>query len=562
MSLAKGEACLTSSCPDRVVADVVGSLLVVRTSDGLEFRAASDGHSVGTVTSSVWWWKIAPDASYVAGGGSTGLTIWGPTGSVLYTRAGDYSQARIFAAPGVLRVANSLPAGSTLETIAVDSGVISASAAFQGTVAFWLQDGEAFVSRLGSTVWVYSKTGQQLDLFSTTFNIAGGAGNRLWALDGTQLRFMTIGGGGAVVASFVVPANAQFIESGSSDKLALLAFASPDSVISRFDLGGPTPVRSDVTLQLPRVTAYAATATSSWWIGTQSGSVLDGASVLAGTPRYVALGLPLSIAGGGNRVAVALGFGDILYFDASTRALLGRIPFQSAQLAISADGTTLAARAADANAYLSDRSIKVFDLATGATKFTWPYDNSGMAVPIDIALSSSGTVLGRLLSTGLVETARVSDGVILQSHTEAYPLQAKVALSPDGSTIAVGSGFVASQIYRNGTLVGAAEGYPVGWLDAGRLLEYRPIGHHTYPVVVDAVGVLIGDFQQSPLRDFVRMQAIDADRFYVPDVVQVFSSTTLLPLWSPASSRRFGVGAVASNRVFYLATGMIRCEPL
>jgi hypothetical protein len=64
---------------------------------------------------------------------------------------------------------------------------------------------------------------------------------------------------------------------------------------------------------------------------------------LAGQRRFLTPGAATSIAAGTKYFAVATASGQIFYFDASTDAMLGTIDFSSSQLAMSTNGTVLAA---------------------------------------------------------------------------------------------------------------------------------------------------------------------------------------------------------------------------
>lgn len=87
------------------------------------------------------------------------------------------------------------------------------------------------------------------------------------------------------------------------------------------------------------------------------------------------------------------------FLDAATREQEGQIDFSSSQLRLSSDGTVLAAAANNEDfQYVTDRTVKVFALPSGAEIQSIPYAYPG-PLPQDIALSGSGQVLGKLVST-------------------------------------------------------------------------------------------------------------------------------------------------------------------
>ena len=62
-----------------------------------------------------------------------------------------------------------------------------------------------------------------------------------------------------------------------------------------------------------------------------------------GERRSISGSVAYSIAGGSDRVAIATALGPIIYFNARTKTEEGRIDFPASALAISDDGTILAA---------------------------------------------------------------------------------------------------------------------------------------------------------------------------------------------------------------------------
>jgi Putative Ig domain len=123
---------LASNAPcgncSRSFVDMAGSTAVMQTSTGLEVRSASDGTVLSEITAAPAWWMLAADGSYVAAGSTTGLTLWSPSGTLLFTMTGDYSKALAYAAPGQIQVALGPAGTNVIQTIAVPGPRTAASA--------------------------------------------------------------------------------------------------------------------------------------------------------------------------------------------------------------------------------------------------------------------------------------------------------------------------------------------------------------------------------------------------------------------------------------------------
>lgn len=130
--------------------DLEGSIAVVQTATGLEVRAASDGHVLEEITATFSWWKLATDGSYLCAGNVTGLTVWSPAGTVLFTQTGNFSNAVAYAAPGQLELAQGPAGANVIETFAVPAGTSTVSSAYQGTFFAWFADGGRFITTLSS----------------------------------------------------------------------------------------------------------------------------------------------------------------------------------------------------------------------------------------------------------------------------------------------------------------------------------------------------------------------------------------------------------------------------
>jgi hypothetical protein len=155
----------------------------------------------------------------------------------------------------------------------------------------------------------------------------------------------------------------------------------------------------------------------------------------------------------------------------------------SQQFLLSSDGSVLATL--DNGPGPGNVSVNIYAMPAGTLIHSFPYSTAGV-YPGSITLSGGGTVLGELpvsntcggpCSTGS-QTVPITGGAVT-----SFPNAGAIQLSPDGTLAAVSSESLAAifnsitifveattSIFQNGTLVTTLSGYPVGWLDNGRLL--------------------------------------------------------------------------------------------
>jgi hypothetical protein len=558
-------------------AEMAGPTVVIRTSDGFEIRAATDGHVTGTVTYAASWWKLSADGTYLVAATATELRAWSTTAQMLFTRAGNYSSAAAFAAAGEVRVANGPAGASVVETVAVPTGSVSTSAPFLGTFHSWFVDGERFLTNLSNTVWTYSKTGIQEDLTALpTIEGLAGQGNWFWTYKNQlQLTLYSVGAGASPAATFSLPILSKVVP--SAGQLGVLIYG--EKQFSVIDLSGSSPTRADYTSSIAYGNAFAAVSSSQWLIGSPHGVVLLSQGTPA-TEKTFGLGAALSIAGSAARIAVATASGKIFYFDAATKVEEGTIDFRSSKVALSSDGAVLAAAAnALDSQYDPDRTLKIFSLPSGTEVHSFPYTMApGQSSLLDYQLSGSGTVLSLLatLPGGGTFADRsvltLANGAVIWSSTttenpKGIP-DVTPRLSPDATLIAAPdsgpTGNATTNILKNGVLASAVPGWAVGWLDNNRLLvnHYGLVGHifdqYTGASIYDAAGQKVAD---SPVEEFAKMQPVTADLVYVPNLNVILSLTTGNRVWTGPNIDR-AVGAVAGSRVVFAAGSQVRIESI
>ena len=520
-------------------ADMAGPVVAIGVPNAVQIRSSADGSLITTLTAS-WlnppaggfnWWKLATDGSYVASGYTGGLFVWSTTdGHLLLSRTGDYSLANAFAAPGQVQIAKGPAGASVIETVAVATATSSTGPAFTGSFNAWFTDGSHFLSNgpnlsgPGSlplyTVYTYSAGSVQegmvnLNLFpGTTLH---GYGNWFWSSSSADGLTLYPVGGTTPAATYTVGSIGAYIPSGST--IGMLPYGTGSASI--VDISGSTPVRTDVPLPVAYEAAFAAISATQWAVGNNNGVVLDGPST-ATTTRFFGYGNAFSMAGAPGRAVVATASGRILTLDPSAQTLLNTINFTSSKVALSADGTILAAKASDVdNQFEPDRSLNIYSLPAGTLTNTFPYTYNpvlGSPTLFDFNLSGSGTAVGQLIGTynGLYfdytrQVTPLSGSPVLWSdHPASGPYNANtpLLLSPDGTLIATSAGDYSStstaSIYKNGVLAATVNGFAVGWIDNNRLLVNTFVTNaasglttYTGAVIYDAAGTR---FNAAPSR--------------------------------------------------------------
>jgi hypothetical protein len=564
------------------------------------------------------WWKLASDGSYICAGSTEGLNVWSPTGQLLISRSGDYSAVNgdyfaknVFAAPGEVRVALGPAGQNVVETISTADGTSTVGPAFSGQFNSWFLDGEHFLTNVGTTVWAYSNTSSQVGSVVSLPSVGNltGQGNWVWTDDYNGLEIYPIGS--------ATPAASYYVGNGTASGTTIGVFNGYGNGygISIIDLSGQTP--SETNYALPQASynnlppgsvikppnsytlymaAYTATSSSQWLVGFPTGVVFDGATaqVQTGTddaaipaaptrhrfdkagaarqpirrfdagattqPRYLTQGAAWSIAGGSDRTAIATSLGTILYFDPAVATPQGSINYPSLKLALSSDGTTLAA---EADTYIQ---LNIYSLPGDTPIYTWP--NPQYLDLTDFTMSGSGTTLGQVLcgivNSQAVDIAQVTPttgGPTIWSYSAPFittlcSIEAgSLRLSPDGTLIAfsnlVSDPTSSTNIYKNGTLVGAVPGWVIGWIDNNQLLVagYSPNNGAQFTVftVYSATGAKLATPALPPLTS---MLPVTSDSIYSPDLNAIYSVTTGAATWTSAYPT-VGLGAVAGSYIVF-----------
>jgi len=571
--------CIPGSCSGLTSAELAGDTLVIRSNVGFDIRSAVDGTRNSSFLAPASWWDLSADGSYLCAGTATALTAWNSAGQQLFTRAGDYSHAKVFAAATEIRVALG-PAGQNLiEKIAVPSGTAAAGTPFTGNFHSWFLDGGRFLTNLGNTVWTYSHATVQEDVANyPSISQLTGQGNWIWVATNSQtLTVYAVGGGNTSTSTFNVPTSSLF-----SSKLLIGAPGLTNSTADLWviDLSGGTPSIAHYTPKYPYVRGFGGSSASQWAVGDSAGVLVDPVSTPA-TPKIFASGEARAIAGSSTRVAVATAVGTIFFYAADTLAPLGQLDISADQVALSADGSVLALRRSSRNSQYGDPdwSVEVYALPamTLTRKWTTIYPTSLLVTDID--LSGSGTTLAQRLNNGTRSVETISPATVIWSDQYAIQDSTDVRLvylstsgdrsaTADGRVIAVATPTV---IRQGSAIVTAVPATPIGWIDETRLLTniYVPDNTQRHDPVYDHAAIFDYQGQQLaslPLPSIGRFQTVSSTSVYSRDRNAIYSLTDGSLLWAspngtPSSA---GVGpssAVAGGRAIFWSGPLVRAEP-
>jgi hypothetical protein len=266
--------------------------------------------------------------------------------------------------------------------------------------------------------------------------------------------------------------------------------------LSIIDLSGASPSRADFSVpSIAYLSAFAANSSSQWVVGNRHGVLLDGAS-LSTSLRYFGYGEVNSIVAASSEAIVSTAVGEILRYDVSIPQQVGSTGFFAGKLALSSDGSVLAAAAANSDdQFVTDRSLNIYSLPSMNTMSSFPYafNTSGTPFLDDFSLSGSGGILGRVLvslpASGDSYTREVTgisgSPTVWTDSGNSTPIE----LSPDGTLIAVGNLLLERRFQsryehlKNGSLVAAVSGYGEGWIDNGRLLVANYVQNGKEPTI-------------------------------------------------------------------------------
>jgi hypothetical protein len=563
--LAQGDGAGTA---DNNQIDLAGQLAAISTSQGVQVYSTQDGHLIFTIPPPSWW-RLAQDGSYVCAGTASALTVWSATGQSEFVLNGNYSAAVAFAAPGQVQLAAGPAGSSVIETDTVPAGTSRLSPKFSGNFYAWFLDGNRFLTTLGTAVWVYSNSGTQQALVTLpSITQLTGQGDWLWTVTNNAALQVYAIGSSTPTQTFTIDLLSNYFASGTT--IGVLPMAPTH--LSIIDLSGASPSRADFSLpSIADLSAFAANSSSQWVVGNKHGVLLDGAS-LSTSLRYFGFGEVNSIVAASSEAIVSTAVGKILRYDVNIPQQVGSTDFFAGKLALSSDGSVLAAAAANSDAqFVTDRTLNIYSLPSmnAISSFPYAFNNSGTPFLLDFSLSGSGGTLGQVLlslpGSGDFFTREVTgisgSPTVWTDSGNSTPIE----LSPDGTLIAVGNVLppsagsnLATNIFKNGSLVAAVSGYGEGWIDNGRLLVGNYVQNGKEPTIFtgstiyDATGTTLASIPPT-LPPISNPIFPTSDSVYDADTNAIYSLTTGLPTWQgpiPLNANP-KLGAVAGSAVVY-----------
>jgi hypothetical protein len=547
--------------------DVAGNTAVMQAANRLTLLDSATGAElaeVHTSGSSLRWWQLARDGSYVVAATADTLTAWSRAGAVLFTKTANYGGAKAFASAGELRIGGGPAAASKIELIAMPGGASTSSATHQGAFHSWFEDGEKFFTNTGTTIWVYSKEVAQLDFRAmSTINLLTGQGNWFWThapLPGLEV--YAVGSSGAPAAAYPLPGSTNIIASGGT--IGILPYGS--NSVSIVDLSGGAPVKTDYSGPSHYFGAYAAANKDDWAVGAMLGVMLG---EFTGTPQLYSRGQAMSIDGNANDIVVATASGHILDFNATTLALKRDIEYGASKVELSADGASVVAAPLNSTTQYSPvKNLRVYSLASGAVTHEWTCPNGGATLR-DFDVADGADVIAQVSASGSGTPQRtvttLAGGAIWASSSIAGT--DSMLLSPDGTQAVVKvevppAGLGNADIYANGTLSGAVPGDVAGWLDNSRLVVNRYEYFKGYPEynrteVMDTTQTVSATFTASGIS---KIQPVTGNSFYSRGSNRIYDAATGATLFSSGDDYR-DRGAVAGANVAYASGSVIWLRP-
>jgi hypothetical protein len=485
-ALASGELCAGCSAVLR------GGTVAAGGNAGIEVRSAVTGSLGATIAVNAPSMGLSSDGTYVWAATASSLRAWSPQGTMLLDVPRGYAAARVFAAPTELRVAAGPAGASTIEVIQLSGGARS-TVSFAGTFHSWFDDGERFLTAVGTVVRAYARTGAQLALAALpTVARLTGQGGYVWTFDplsDPSLRIYAAANLDAPVQTYqllsqtsVFPSGAQIGLQSTTPVSETFEIISLGSSVTR---SGPTPI------PINGLSSFGSDP-SGWLIGSTAGVVLDSAAVLGTSAdrRALSFGTVSSIAGAQDGTAVvstASGRAPVLALGASTTVISHELKLKASHAELSQDATLLVGASLDGAQYEEDRSLRVLRVADGAEIYTWPYrwsDYPDLFLGFSFAREGLvlchlkvqvGTTGGQRIYTDVMGTTLPTYGPAVGVGSNVEDTQQQLPrFSPDGTHAAfkIGSELVqaTTQLYTNGVLVGAVPGVSLAWIDNDHLL--------------------------------------------------------------------------------------------
>jgi hypothetical protein len=284
-----------------IVIDLEGSVFAVLDSGQVQVRYTKDASLATTIVPGAdKVFGLASDGSYVWGTSTTDLSVWSNTGSLIGTRAGDYSLAKIFASPNVLNVALGPAGANVIEYVQANGGASTTSSSFSGSFHSWFLDGGSFISTVGGTNIFAYKTNATLEQLLAVTEIGQVFGQGLYLSNFTcclpyLLDIYQVGGNGQPVASYNLGVSDTVRP--SADRIGLLTYGAPSIRIVHVDSQQQQVTDQSFSPPYPYQSAFAYDPAGYWSVGNEYGSVYyDGTVQSPGQTGQLGCGQVLGMA--------------------------------------------------------------------------------------------------------------------------------------------------------------------------------------------------------------------------------------------------------------------------
>ena len=547
--------------------DLAGDTLAVTTSPtAAVVRSATDAHLLASLTLPGAALHVGPGGAYVWSAGTTALRAWTPAGALVVDVAGDYSQAKVVAVSGELRVALGPAGAGVIERVVVGTSARTTTP-FVASFAAWFDDGAHFIAHTGDTVFIDALDGTQVQVVAFpagAWMTAGGWGNYFWTARGTGSIY-SIGNSTPLVSS-----SFPTISDSTADVPGYLVGTSSAGIILVFTASSVSELLLAPLVGTPVL--VAASPEGHWAVGTSDGLVYDGRSAL---PRLsLSCGNMLSISGAptgdaaisvSTRQIVVAQFGAAGPTSTPYRLDVAE-PANVGSVELTFDGTELATSSTFTQYGGGFTQLHLLSLPTGATLSSWAATQgtgySRLRVAGGGGLVSFIQDLSGTRSAAIVRTLQPAAQVYRSSTDPGeVPL-----LAPGGQSFALVASNrspVTTRIYkRDGTLVTAVAGTGIVWMDDNRLLTIEVLfsGPTTYQGhLFDAMGNSLGDV---PLVPMGNVNVVGTDGVYSTLQNSIYALTSGNATWTGSFPATLGgqftdvgarLGGVAGGYVLYLS---------
>ena len=566
------------ACPGCPRPDLAGDLFTLVSSTWLEVRSLLDGSLITTIATPAEELPgdtlqthqnqggLSPDGSYYWSGTADGIKAWDESGTLLLTKDGDcrktFSGCKVSAGTDELRIAQGPAGEGVIERISIDTGA-STTSPFAGSFYGWFLDGERFFTTQANALRIYATDTATQEALVEYAGETGGQGDYFWSTVSGELWIYAVANPSSPVAKYPVSGQDEYNPYGTyfpvGNRIGLIH--ETDATVVEL---GPTGIM-DRTVDLPAGPdpwRYTVDAAGNYAFANQRGVVYDGADL----EHALSCGQLYDLEGSEQgTLALATSLGLMLFELApDSRRYVARVPFPSAAVSLSSDGSVLATLSLHGarlfpREQLGDTALSIWSLPDRTQILTRPSPPGAYGLslsPLGYRFSYAWNVPSDGAYKRQIED--LTGDVNMRFDGDSFI--SGIKLSPDETRVAVRRGrpptsHYSTQLYENGTLIGAFDGAPVLWLDQDHLIVHTLSDQNNPDFQRGArIYAIPGGFQPGPQLDlFTEDDADDAamlspTEIYSGHLNRVYSLSTGELLWSGPPAGR---GAVASNHIVY-----------